>query len=336
MLVAGGMVTISLPAEAAMVSLSRPATPASVQVGVLGIALGIGDFAAADQVPGQSQHQSPEGGQSQTQSRQSQTQRSPAPDRDDDDDAFFEEEAHVEVAEEAEEAPAEPEVIEEVIEIEVPEGSSVEYEIYEEGGVRVVRPRVVPPPAAPSPPPVTIAPAPAPVPAPPAPVAARPPRPTPTVEVSFHSSTHLEVQRFDPAARQWVNVCWAPCKARVPKDATLRIARSGDIPRSRPFSLPAERDRHALVIDAGSRRQRGAGIGIAALSSFGLVTGAVMIDATARFDDRSRRSYEGYVVLGMATLTFIAGVAMAASNRTKVREAPKGRRLALLPGGFAF
>lgn len=331
MLVAGGMMTVSLPAEAAMWGLTRPTTPASIHIGVLGVVGADTDDAAE---PTQRQSQGPEAGQSQTQSRQSQTQRSPAPrDDDDDDDAFFDEVY-------SDEAPAEPEVIEEVIEIEVPEGSVVEYEIYEEGGVRVVRPRIVPAPPAPTPAPV-ITPAPAPPPAaapPPAPrpVAAPSPRAAPTVEVAFRSPTHLEIQRFNQATSEWINVCWAPCKARVPKDAILRVGRGGDVPRSRPFMLPEEGRQHAVVIEPGSRRQRSAGIGIAALSSFGLITGAVMVDATARFEDRSRRSYEGYVVLGMAGLTFIAGVAMAASNRTKVREGREGRRLALLPGGFAF
>ncbi|MEZ4454070.1 MAG: hypothetical protein R3B09_31740 [Nannocystaceae bacterium] len=331
------MVTVTLPAEAASWSAPRPSAPASVSVGalgVLGFLTGDGD-ALVD--PTQSQRQTPEGGQSQSQSRQSQSQRAPAPDRDDDDDdAFFDEVAGDEsvVYEEA------PEVVEEVIEIEVPEGYTVEYEILEEGGVRVLRPRLVPAPGSKAPPTPTPPAAPPQPPSQPpsqpqvAPAAA--PAPTPTVEVSFHSPTRLLVQRFVPTTGAWVDVCWAPCRAYVPRDASLRTARKHDIPKSKPFRLHGDRDRHALVIRPGSRQQQGAGIGVALLSMVGMVTGAVMVDATARFADHDRRSYEGYLVLGMASVTYVAGIAMAIANRTAVREAPKGRRLALIPGGVAF
>ncbi|MEZ4383706.1 MAG: hypothetical protein R3A79_20410 [Nannocystaceae bacterium] len=296
-------------------------------------------FSAADSLdtPGQSQSQSPGGGQSQSQSRQS--QRQALPDDDDDldidDDPFFADEPPPAVVAPAPVIVADP--VEEVVEIEVPEGYEVEYEIIEEGAAPVAPAQPAPAPVQPAPAPQVYAPAPVPA-APP-----MPPVPPPSVApamttVDLHAERAAPIERYDRAIGVWVPVCVAPCRARVPAGSTLRVRadRRHDLARSGRYRLDSDRERVALDVRAGSRQKRAAGIGLAILSATGVGTGLMMVRNTTHYSDPARRSYEGYIVMGMAAVTMIAGVGMALSSKSRLRERKAKGRVAMLPMGVAF
>jgi len=264
------------------------------------------------------------GPQSQQQSRQSQQQTLPDDDDDDDDDTLHH---SVPVADPA----APPEIL-----IEAPPGARVEVQ-RRHGLIEVLIDEAPPQPppqprAAPSPahahaaagPPLTPSPA-------------QPP-PAQLVELRLRSPERMNLERWVDGA--WRHICASPCQIRVPQGADLRVTpaagKRSRAPASRVFHLPPDRAAVDLTVRPGDREQRAGGLGLAFLSTGGLAAGLLMVDATARFDDRSRRSYEGYIVLGLASLTFLTGVAMAATGRTQVREVKSGRRLAWIPGGAAF
>ncbi|HFE46659.1 MAG TPA: hypothetical protein ENJ18_14385 [Nannocystis exedens] len=271
----------------------------------------------------QSQSQSPKGGQSQSQGGQSQEQALPDPDDDleIEDDPFFADEPSPVVAPQAPiEAPAPSE---QVIEIEVPEGYSVEYEIVEDPAT----------PATPATPAVPLVPA---VPS----VRAQPARkaaPSMTI-VNLRSWGRVAVERFDAERGHWVPVCVAPCRARVPAGSQLRVPsdRAYDQSRSARFELPKDSRQLALDVRAGSRKQRRAGIGLALMSATGVAAGAIMLGNTAYYEDPARRSYEGFVVAGMGAVTLIAGIGMAIAGKSRIRKSRADARVALRAGGLSF
>ncbi len=276
-------------------------------------------------------------GQSQTQRGQSQQQALPDPDDDldIDDDPFFADEPAAVPAPVAAPTPAPAAAPrEEVIEIEVPEGYEVEYEIIdgETTATVVPAPTLQPaPPAAPITAPVvapTLAPR-------PAPVASAPALPMTTVDL--RSRQPAAVERYDERRGSWVPVCVAPCRAEVPAGSLLRVPkdRDHDVSRSRAFRLDKERDWMTLDVDPGSLKQRRAGVGAALISATGVAAGLIMIRNTEYYGGHAGRSYEGAAVAGMASITLVAGVVLAATGRSKIRKGDASR-VALIPGGIAF
>ena len=61
-----------------------------------------------------------------------------------------------------------------------------------------------------------------------------------------------------------------------------------------------------------------------------------MVRNTTKYVDPNRRTYEGYLVIGMATLTMIAGISMALSGKSRLRERRADKRVAMIPMGVAF
>lgn len=314
--VALGIASAGVPAEAW--AAARPA--ASVHVGALGV-LGFGAAAPHEQSQSQPGH----------------SQRQSLPDDDDDDDLG---EAPVLVAPPGEvvEAPGER-----IIEVEVGPGEVVEIEV---DGVR----RVIEGPPVSAPPPV-VRPTPerAPRGATPPPVELPPPAfegPRPRVESSVRKDT-VSVRIASPTrmtlemrvGEGWRPLCGTPCSVEVPRDAELRVSprdNRKDTPVSRSFRVPDDRASIDLVVRPGSKQQRGGGVGLALLSAAGILTGAVMVEGSARYSPPGQRTYEGYIVVGLASLTFALGVGMAVTGRTRVIERKSKNRLALVPGGVAF
>ncbi|MCB9569348.1 MAG: hypothetical protein H6710_19395 [Myxococcales bacterium] len=331
LVVVGGMIGASLPGEvmAAAWSAPEPLAPASLAAPLVVGAVGVVGASTSPAAEGQSQGNAPSG-QFQRQSRQSQQQAGPRGDDDDDldDDPFFADDEPSPAL-----APSPAPVVEgpTVVEIEVPEGYEVEYEIVEEGAQTAPQ-RVAPAPA-PVPPPVVAQP-PAPVPRATSPKSTR----SPMTTVELRARRPVVVERYDRQRGEWVVVCRTSCTAEVPRGSLMRVRadRRDDIPASKSFRLPSDRDHLSLDIRPGSREKRAAGIGLAILSATGVITGVAMIRDTALYADRETRTYEGYLVGGMAAITLIAGVAMAVTGKTRVRERATGQRLALLPAGVAF
>jgi len=328
-----GLIAQATPAEVMAASWAPTSASAfemtPLATGALGVAGASSMFVVAAPEDGQSQSQSGgrpqiEGGQSQTQSGQSQTQALPDPDDDleIEDDPFFADEPG-KVPAPAAPAPT-PTLAPEVIEIEVPDGYGVEVEIVD--GSETSAPAI----AEPAPTPMVISPTPAIVPM--ASVAA----PVTMTAVELRSRRHVPVERFDDRIDGWVHVCVAPCRAQVPAGSLLRVPSSGDHDVSGSRVLRLDRDDAAVSLDihAGSRKQRRAGFGLAAISASGVATGAIMVRNTATYADPARRSYEGLLVVGMAAITLVAGVGMALAGKTRIRESR--RRVALLPNGVAF
>lgn len=274
-------------------------------------------------------------GQSQTQRGQSQQQALPDPDDDldIDDDPFFADEPEV-TAPVAAPAPAPAAAPrEEVIEIEVPEGYEVEYEIIDGETSATVVPAptvepVAPPVTAPS---VTPTLAPRALPVRPAEVAPR------MTSLELRSREPAAVERYDQRRGAWVPVCVAPCRAQVPAGSLLRVPkdRHHDVSGSRTFRLDQDRASATLDIKAGSRKQRLAGIGAALISASGVAAGALMIRNTEIYDGYAGRSYEGAAVVGMASITLIAGIVLAVKGKSRIREGRRSR-VAMIPGGVAF
>ena len=140
----------------------------------------------------------------------------------------------------------------------------------------------------------------------------------------------------------WRRVCVAPCRAEVAAGTALRAtAPAGrgplwDMPTSRPYAVPEDGGAIDLTVKPGSRQQRAGGAGLAILSGAGVAIGLAMLRTSGSLDPPSRRSYEGAIVVGMASLTLITGVAMVVSGRTRIAPAKAPRRVALAPGGLAF
>lgn len=280
-------------------------------------------------------------GQSQTQRGQSQQQALPDPDDDldIDDDPFFADEPEAVAAPTAAPtaAPAAAPAAaprEEVIEIVVPEGYEVEYEIIDgETSATVVpaptvEPVVAPPVAAPT---VTPTLAPRALPVRPAEAAPR------MTSLDLRSDEPAAVERYDQRRGAWVPVCVAPCRAQVPAGSLLRVPkdRDHDVSGSRTFRLGEDRASATLDIKAGSRKQRLAGIGAALISASGVAAGALMIHNTEIYDGYAGRSYEGAAVVGMASITLIAGIVLAVKGKSRIREGRRSR-VAMIPGGVAF
>jgi len=277
------------------------------------------------------------GGQSQTQRSQSQEQALPDPDDDleIDDDPFFADEPETVAAPASAAAPASgaaPQ--EEVIEIEVPEGYVVEYEIVDGDASATVVPAPTLQPAAPAP---VAAPSVIPTVAPRA-VPVRPAEVTPAMtSLELRSRKPAAVERYDRRRGGWVPVCVAPCRAEVPAGSLLRVPkdRNHDVSGSRTFRLDEDRASVRLDIKPGSRKQRWAGVGAALISASGVAAGALMIHNTVIYDGPAGRSYEGAAVVGMASITLIAGVVLAVTGKSRIREG-RSSRVAMIPGGVAF
>ncbi len=335
-----GLIGATLPAEV-MAAAWAPGSTISFEgpplaAGTIGVA--DGSMLAASVITSsaapQSQSQSPEGGQSQSQGGQSQHQA--LPDRDDDleieDDPFFADEPSPVAAPRSPVLVPAPAPSEQVIEIEVPEGYSVEYEIVD-GQSTTLTPATPATPATPVTPAMPLAPAAPPVRAAPVRVVA----PAMTT-VDLRSRQKVAVERFDTQLGEWIPLCFAPCRAMVPAGSQLRVPsdRARDHSRSARFQLPEDSRSLALDVRAGSRKQRRAGIGLAVLSATGVAMGAVMVRNTTSYADPARRSYEGYLVVGMAAITLIAGVGMAVGGKSRIRRSRSGGRVALRAGGLSF
>lgn len=272
------------------------------------------------------------GPQSQQQPRQSQQQTLP---EDDDDDDERDDGATLP----APEATTPREII-----IDAPPGARVD--VHDRDGVIevIIDESPSPSPSPPQPAPASAAALPATPAAPPATPAAPPLVDAPTqpppamVTVRLSAPERMNLERWVDGA--WQRLCASPCQHLVPQGAALRVTpaagKRSRAPASRVFHAPHDRSAIHLTVRPGDREQRAGGVGLALISAGGIASGLLMIDATARFEDRDRRSYEGFIVLGLASLTFLTGVAMAATGRTQVRELKSGRRLALIPGGAAF
>lgn len=311
-LVALGIASAGVPAEAW--AAARPA--ASVHVGALGV---LGLAAPREQA----------------QSQPGQSQRQAMPDDDDDEDELGE--APVVVAPPGEvEAPGER-----VIEVEVGPGEVVEIEV--DGERRVIEgpPLQQAPTLRPTPSTAPRRAAPPVEPPPPVFEVARPRVESPVrkdmVSVRIASPTRMILEMR--AGAGWRPLCGTPCSVEVPRDAELRVSprdNRKDTPASRSFHVPDDRASVDLVVRPGSKQQRGGGVGLALLSAAGILTGAVMVEGAARYSPPGQRTYEGYIVVGLASLTFALGVGMAVTGRTRVVERRTKNRLALVPGGVAF
>jgi hypothetical protein len=271
------------------------------------------------------------GPQSQQQSRQSQQQTLPDDDDDDDDD-----ERDDGATLPAPEATPPREII-----IDAPPGARVD--VHDRDGVIEVlideSASSSPSPSLPQPAPAAAAAAAPPVTPTAPPLADAPTQPPPAmVTVRLSAPERMNLERWVDGA--WQRLCASPCQHLVPQGAELRVTpaagKRSRAPASRVFHAPHDRRAIHLTVRPGDREQRAGGVGLALISAGGIASGLLMVDATARFEDRDRRSYEGFIVLGLASLTFLTGVAMAATGRTQVRELKSGRRLALIPGGAAF
>ena len=71
------------------------------------------------------------------------------------------------------------------------------------------------------------------------------------------------------------------------------------------------------------------------LRASGVAAGVLMIRNTEIYDGPAGRSYEGAAVAGMATITLIAGVVLAVTGKTRIREGLH-RRVSMIPGGVRF